>query len=336
MKILFISEDLLNIKSANYQSDIYQEIQNKNQVQYINTQNINSSHLTKNYTDKFDIIIIGHSFLSDINNGININYNLDFSCVKKPIVFFLNKEYVNLSNKLKWIKKVNPKVVVTHSKLFYSKYKSLFDNTQLMYMPFAANEKFFQYSNSYTKNIDFSFSGILQNQNKNNLQSDMRIKILKNIFYTLGDIPILKKNNFQHMNIFWNTLPRYYSQRLLVKYIKKYKFLNIDEYASIQKSTKIYFNSLSPYGIVSPRYYENMLSKCLIFSEETSYLSDLKKDVNIITFKSVSEFNEKLNYYLNNSSIRDDIVYKCHHFGMSNHTWSIRIKKFMNNLKEIV
>ena len=40
---------------------------------------------------------------------------------------------------------------------------------------------------------DLSFSGILKNIQKNKVQSDLRIRILKHIYFTIFNIPVLKR-----------------------------------------------------------------------------------------------------------------------------------------------
>ena len=53
--------------------------------------------------NKFDLIFIGHAFLSDKSNFKFPMNNLLNNIKKIPKVMFLNKEYVNLKKKLKFI-----------------------------------------------------------------------------------------------------------------------------------------------------------------------------------------------------------------------------------------
>ena len=322
------------IKSANYQTDIFHELKKKLFLDFLF---LDDKHYEKNllntYNKKYDLIIIGHYFLSDIeNHSLQEPKKINFKKFKAPILFFLNKEYVNLNEKIKWIKNVMPNIILTHSNSFYLNFKNKFNNSRIIYLPFAANEKIFEAKNNQKKKYDLSFSGILQNQNNLSDQSDMRIKIMNNIFINFIDIPILKRKNFKNINIYWNTTPRSPLSRKIAKIFGKYSFLSLKQYAQIQKETKIYLNTLSPSGIISPRYYENFLSRCLIFSENSKYLKTLIDNELIVTFNSLDEFNEKLFYYLNHNKERRDIIEKAYNYGRLNHTWSKRIDDLIDHI----
>ena len=335
---LFISYNLNKIKSANYQIDIFNELEKKLKLDCLFLDDkYYEKNLLSSYNKKYELIIIGHFFLSDIENySYQRPKTINFKKFKSPIIFFLNKEYVNLTEKIKWINDVKPNIILTHSKKFFLNFKNKFNNSEVIYMPFAANEKIFGTTSNLKKKYDLSFSGILQNQNNLSDQSDMRLNIMKNIFFNFLDIPLSKRKKFKSLNIFWNTIPRKPISRKIARIIGKYSFLSLKSYAQIQKETKIYLNSLSPFGIISPRYYENFLSRCLIFSEKSDYLNTFADDELIVTFNSLEEFNEKLFYYLENTNEINAITNKAYNYGKINHTWSKRIDDLINDIGHIL
>ena len=140
-----------------------------------------------------------------------------------------------------------------------------------------------------------------------------------------------KKRSFRSFNIYWNSIPRKKHSYLLARVIGKYQFLDINKYAYIQKRSKIFLNTISPYGIISPRYYENLLSKSLIFSEESVYLEESGLKNLIITFKNTNDFKEKFFFYLNNQNKRNEIIEKSFNEGYKLHTWEIRICTLKKN-----
>ena len=73
--------------------------------------------------------------------------------------------------------------------------------TKFIFLPFAYNEKYFFYSQKKRK-FDLAFSGILQNIQKDKVQSDIRIRILKRIYFTIFNIPVFKRKKFRHLSIF--------------------------------------------------------------------------------------------------------------------------------------
>lgn len=331
---LFISYNLDRIKSANYQTDIFQELKKKLKLNCLFLDDKNYERkLFEFYNNKYDLIIVGHYFLSDFENtSYQKHQKINFKKFKAPIIFFLNKEYVNLTQKIKWINDVMPNIILTHSKTFYLKFKNKFKNSRVIYLQFAANEKIFEAKKDQKKKYDFAFSGILQNQNKLSDQSDIRVAIMKNIFFNFIDIPISKRKKFESLNIYWNTIPRNHISRKIAKIFGKYSFLSLKSYSQIQKETKIYLNTLSPSGIISPRYYENFLSRCLIFSEKSDYLKTFIDKELIVTFSSLEEFNEKLFYFLEHTDERNAIVENAFNYGKKNHTWSIRIDDLIEGI----
>lgn len=335
---LFISNSLDDIKSANYQIDIYDELKNYLNLSYFeikNRQLLDHKQLYKS-VETTELIIIGHYFLSDNDKNNDTNLVFDFSDIKKPIVLFLNKEYVNLKNKLFWIKKNKPVIVITHSQKFYYEYKEKINFSKLIYLPFAANSAIFKYNNIIDKDIDLSFSGILKNSNKFTYQSNLRLEIMNNIFFTIGDIPIKKRNFYNKFKIFWNSIPRNHYEYYFSRLINKYKFLDIHDYSLVLKRSKSFLNTLSPWGIVSPRYYENFFSKSLIFSENSDYLREFNKNNHIVTFNNVNEFKDKFNFYMINENQRKHIVQKAYDYALKNHSWSFRIQSLINDFKKII
>ena len=98
-----------------------------------------------------------------------------------------------MRKKLKWIKKNKFQCVFSHyqnCKIWEKQTK-----TKFRYLPFAYDDKYFFYSKK-KREYDLSFSGLLQNPNKK-AQSDIRIKILNKLYYTLFNIPLIKKKNIE-------------------------------------------------------------------------------------------------------------------------------------------
>lgn len=328
IKVLYLSNSLSEIKSANYQYEIYRELKNHYNISLVEVNKYSSKKIKEILISKiknFELIIVGHSFLGDKEGEISKHHNINLSDFKKPIIFFLNKEYVNLNNKLNWIKKNKPALVLTHSLKFYHKYKSYKNSYKISYLPFAADHNLFTCNSLINKDIDLSFSGILKNSNKNSNQSDYRVKIMNELFFTFSDIPLIKKKSYKEFKIFWNSIPQNKYIYHLSRIFGKYKFLDIKKYALIQKRSKSFLNTISPYGIISPRYYENLFSKSLIFSEESRYLEEANLKNLVITFKNIYDFREKFLFYLNNKNQRNQIIEKSFKEGNKLHTWEKRI-----------
>ena len=89
-------------------------------------------------------------------------------------------------------------------------------------------------------------------------------------------------------------------------------------------------NTLSPIGLVSPRYFENMGSKCLVFCEESENYKNIFQDNTYVTFKNdLSDFDEKFYYYLSETRKRNEIVNRAYLHIHEKHTWKKRINQLM-------
>ena len=82
--------------------------------------------------------------------------------------------------------------------------------------------------------------------------------------------------------------------RIISKIFGFYSFLDKKEYAKIQRETKIYINCKSPLNLISPRYFENIASGCLILTEKNK---DLKK---LLPVNSYYEFSNNLSDFEEN------------------------------------
>ena len=54
------------------------------------------------------------------------------------------------------------------------------------------------------RKYDLAFSGVLQNSRKNEVQSDVRIRILNRLYFTIFNIPLYKRKNintYQYIGI---------------------------------------------------------------------------------------------------------------------------------------
>jgi spore maturation protein CgeB len=330
IKIIYLSPNMENYTGAFYQQDVIAEIKNQGEC-YLYGQNFSQYNPKDNIFDVIaksgfrpDLIIIGHTWLDDaIKNNLEIHPNLSLSKCNTKKLFILNKEYSRLNEKLQWAKHSNVDVIYTHHHLAESYQERT--GIKTVFWPFAVNPK--RIKKNGKKEIDVAFSGILQNTNFMNIQSELRIKIFKKIYFSLFDIKIAKKNRFKNLNIVFNALPRKSFTRKIAIKLGQYRRYDEEEYFNLMAKTKIYINTLSPLGLVGTRYYENMASKALVFCEESDVYSKIFMDGTYITFKAdLSDFEEKLSFLLENPQEVSIITERAYEHVMKKHTWRNRIK----------
>lgn len=103
-------------------------------------------------------------------------------------------------------------------------------------------------------------------------------------------------------------------------------------------ATKICLNTLSPLDLVGCRYYEAMASKSLLFCERSPVYQGLFKDEqHCVMFESdLSDFDDKLFYYLKHEEERQAIVERAYRHVRENHTWDKRVEQFTEAIQSLM
>ena len=337
MRILYLSKNLKHYKSANYQKEFFNALSKITSVYvfgpgYLNFDNKKTVNDIINLYGPFDCIFVGHYWLQDGSQS-QIDPWPKSGLVKTTHkkFLFLNKEYANLNKKLQWIKKNKFDCVFSHyqnSQIWQSKTKTKFE-----YLPFAYDDKLFNFFKNKRK-YDLAFSGVLQNPRGNSLQSDIRIRILKKLYYTFFDIPLFKKKKYRHLSIFWNSVPKNFIGQILSRIFKTHKFLDIKSYSQVQKKSKIYLNCKSPLNLISPRYFENIASGCFVMTEKNNELKKLLPNLSYIEFfNDLSNFDKVLSKSLNlfESSIKRRKDYA--KIIKKKHCWHVRSNEVLKLIK---
>ncbi len=341
MIILFLTKDLRTYSAAMYQNDLLEELKRQSIVfvygpgypEYIKGLNINK--VFDLFDVEFDLVLVGHFWLSDsLNEDINPDVGLSLVDCKVPKAVILNKEYVRLEEKLQWIKSNNFQMGFSHHHEV-DLYQNI-SGVKFEFLPFAVNKRKIINTNYGKKKYDLSFSGILQNQNKKSNQSDIRIRLMNDIFISVLDIPLIQKKKYSDLSIFWNTIPRRSIALKIAYLLGKWRRLDDHEYFNMQMQSILFVNSPSPLGIISPRIFENMACRTIPFcSYSKTYERIFKKDSLVYYKEDLSDFGEKLRFILENKKLRKEIVDRNYNFVMENHTWEIRIEELLNILETI-
>jgi hypothetical protein len=135
-------------------------------------------------------------------------------------------------------------------------------------------------------------------------------------------------DNKENTNVYWKGSDSFDESRIH----------NYNDYAKKVNTCKIWLATLASHGDVTPRYYEVMASNTLLFCEEPheSYKDILIDGENCVTFKSdLSDFESKLDYYLNNEKERKRIIKNGIDFSKKNNDWQHKSKKLIEILEDL-
>jgi spore maturation protein CgeB len=342
MRIIYLSPNMAHYTAAYYQNDIMEELRKQQDVffygpgfpEYNEKDDIHAV-FSKAHFDSPDLVCVGHAWLEDTPKTNVIKFPaIKLSKLNIPKVMILNKEYTNLDAKLNYIKNENFQLVFTHHHEI-EKYKKI-TGVEFIYWPFAVNHNRFK-DYKLPKEYDLTFTGLLRNPTFPHTQSDVRVKVQRKIFYTLGEFRVTKRKKYKKYNVFWQARP---TNNLLAKcsrVIHREYYLSIDDYSKHLNKSKICLNALSPVSLISPRYFEAMASKCLAFCQESILYKGLfEEGKHYISFKeNASDFDEKLFYYLEHESEMENIVNSAYHHVRKFHTWEKRIDNMLNKIGQL-
>lgn len=334
LNVLYLTENLYYYSSSDYQVDFI-----KNLKKFFNLYEFGPGYLNFNkqlcysaiedfFKVRFDILFLGHSVLSDSEK---FHFNEYSNVIKTkpniPVVMFLNKEYANLKEKLKFIKEEKINLVFSHHHLSL-KLNEIYKN-RFRFIPFATTLSKEKIDNE--KKYDLNFIGIIKNLNHKH--TNTRELIRNKIFYNLFNLNLFKKRFYRDKKILWISHPRNKIESLLLKFTN-YKRLSKIQYLNIISQSRLTLNTPSPYNIIGPRYFDALaLGSPVICPNHNFYKFYFQRD-DLIVFKSIGEFEEKFKFYSENQNhlklLSDKVKEK-----YLNHNYYMRSKEIYNHIINI-
>ena len=262
---------------------------------------VNIKDVLSRCPEKPDVILFGFGWTDCSENYPKFVDGLDECDI--PVSIILNKEYAALEHKLDWINKNNPICAFTvhHD---YEKYSEI-TGVPFYQIPFAVNPDVFKKYDNEEYDCDFGFSGVIRPEQTN----DWRTKIVS------------ESKNWEKINFSFSA----------------HRHDSLESYARRLNRAKMWLSTTGPADLVGTRYYELMaLGTTLLVCNRFDRVYDniLEENEHCIMFESLEELTEKLTYYLENESERNNIIEKAKDHVLSNHTWDHRAKKLTNILQE--
>ncbi len=286
---------------------------------------------------EIDLIIVNVSWENQspsVNNS-DPHPKINLSSLRIPKIFFLNKEYMKIKQKIEYIRNNKFDIVVTT--LPEESYKKWEDNTKTKFVQshFGVNIKRFRFLN-LKRTYDITFGGSLHKQHNNKrflikkelFKTDkLDIKSNKGIWRLISITNPLKKE-YQKYNVYWVEWG-YLSRNLLGK-----KLLPFDqEYVKLLNRSKIFLNTLSAEGIFNTKFFELMATKTLIFCPEDNYYGLLKDGENCLMFKKdLTDFKEKLKLSIENEALREKIIGNAYK-EVEKHSYEQRLRDIFHLIK---
>jgi hypothetical protein len=311
MKILYIDPVINSPTSRKYRyyDGLYHQLQKVAEVHLCRNIPRDMNQIYDKINFRPDCVIFGLGWFN--NRSFDKIENLDV-----PSVCFLFKPQNDLQRKIEFCKINNISLLVTPIPDYKGYEKLSGCRTELF--PYGFNPAFFKPSN-IEKKYDIGFSGALH---KSSEYSEGSFRS-HNLRPRIGEMMASLKD----LDIFWKS-----SDDPRTAFIDNY-----EEYALTIGKSKIWIATQAAHGDITPRFYEILGSGTLLFCQEIpdEYKFLLKDGFNCVEFSNdLSDFKEKLYFYLENPREAQRIVGNAVKFFHEEWTWKHRAQELVKLIEE--
>ena len=318
MKILYI--DFGNVLADNhiyqYYGDLFRELRLLSQVYVLQGVPTNINEILVQIEGGVDCIIFGLGYFAQ-NHEDFFKKIEGLDKLKIPVVCMIHKPQTLLDKKLHFCK-INNVNLIVDSQCTYKQFEQE-TGIKSIRLPFTATSKIY-YPRDVDKKFDIGFSGALHGK-----ENDGRQKIF-------GPTANLRERVYEKLvakerNIFWNS-----------SNTMEYRINSTEEYATKINECRVWLGTTGPVLDVSPRYFEVMLSKTLLLCNKMpeQYEDYFTDGVNCVMFNNdLSDFDEKLDYYLNNEDEMSRVIETAYDTAIDNYTWHHMAKNLIEQIKEL-
>ncbi len=297
MNILYIDQGGVVSDSYMYQyyGDLFRELRELTNLYLFEGSIQDMNTLIGNAPVKFDAIIFGLGYFAQSMTS-NFKKIKGLSEIKIPVVCMLHKPQNMLEQKINFCK-VNKVDIL----LDYFQNKDDLIAKKIVRSWFTASPKIF-HPRDIPVEYDIGFSGALHGKDK--IQGPTR-----NLRTRVGNY----LNSSDKYKVYWNS-----GNNL------DYRINSMEEYASQMNKCKAWLGTTGPVNDISPRYFEVALSKVLLLCNNMPEVNNpiFIDGETCVTFENdMSNFEEKLNFYLENDDQRKKIIDNAYELVFYNYTW---------------
>ena len=338
---LYLSRNMSQYKAAYYQQEFMEALAKKINLQYYGpgfpgfAERNTLANIVAKSDVAIDCIILGHSWLNELETVQTPLVELDLRSAGLPVIAILNKEYNSLDSKLRYLKSQSCALLISHhhrAPEFGAKI-----NSKGKFIPFGYPSACVRDS-CKDRPIDLFFSGLLENARGDSA----RLDAMRYMFHCNGDLPLARRHPFKALNIFWNGIPR---QRTRVEYFgyrasrilfPKYSYHHLSRtaYFSRLARSRLVFGSVSPGGLIGPRFFEAMASGAVVFCQESALYDNIFPRGLLVTFsKNLSDFREKLMAILSDEEGRKDLAQQGLTLAVNGSSWESRAEEAAKSIR---
>lgn len=252
------------------------------------------------HASEVDVIICGTHWdkfgQTRENKQVDPHPNINLSSVACRTIYFLNKEYINLDEKLAYARRNEFDIIATVMPEETFRDWDVHPTTKIIQSHFGINMDVFQYSDAQNRKYDLSFTGSLHEQ-----YTDKR-RLVKNTLFNYQNFPTNRgpfaffmpgaviSKEFNHLNIYWAE----WSKRWSRGWDGKTLLPSGDAYGKLMRDSTLFFNTLSAAGIFGTRFFEVMASGSINLCPRDNYYGILHDDENCVMYDHPAELKDRI------------------------------------------
>jgi glycosyltransferase involved in cell wall biosynthesis len=291
-----------------YYGDLLRQLRTMANVSLYEGQTKNLPNMLSQSEIDFDCIIFGLGYFAQ-SNPESFEKIEGLAELTTPVVCMLHKPQNMLEEKLKFCASNKVDILLDY---FGNAEKNVATRSPRSW--FTANPETF-HPRDIPVVFDIGFSGADHGRGKiKGATKDLRSKV--------GEF--LKGN--KKYKTFWNS-----------SYDLSYRIPSVEEYASKINSCKIWLATTGPVDDISPRYFEVALSKTLLFCNDMPKVNHpvfIDGETCVTFANDMSDFEQKLDYYLENDLEREKIVNNTYDLVYNNYTWNHMAKNLLEEIRK--
>ena len=258
-----------------------------------------------------DLICFGAGWeRDDHSTEFNLHPAINVANVGIPSVMILNKEYKKLDQKFQFILANSVRIVFTahHNHVRWQRQLGV----RFVHFPFAIDPDLFR-DYDEPKRYDFGFSGDLHTK-----WTDLRLCVKHKLFWRGR----YKRPRYWRLRVYWGEWGSGHKTG--------------EEYARLINSSRTWLSTTSAIDLIGLRFYEVMAVKSLLLCNRSPVYDGLFEDGrHCVMFEpDLSDFDDKLFYYLKHENERQAIVECAYRHVRENHTWDKRVEQFTEVVEE--
>lgn len=276
-----------------------------------------------------DWVLLGHDWLDHREGAPADRFpRIVPSDAGLPVAAILDREHLNLSRKLEYLKHAGIDVGFSHH--HESQVLSTRTGVRFHFWPHAVNHRVFHPPKG-AKSIDVGFAGTLIAPGPGR-PVDVRAALMREMFRCVGDLPVRRRGAYRDLTLAFSVPPRSALGKAANTLLRIYRPLDQSAYAALVRSCRVMIAPRSPADEISTRLFECMASGTLVLAEANPAHRLVFPESSMLEFTTLADFRRQLREALS-SVDREAMTRRAYEHVLAKHTWEVRVRSMLDILR---